>query len=246
MKLVRIPKGTFMMGSPESEKKRSTTELQHEVTISKDYYLGIYEVTQKQFQKVMGKNPSRFQGSEFQGDGSNYPVELVTWDDAVAFCERLSELPKEKKAGRIYRLPTESEWEYACRAGTKSAYCFGDDPELLGDYAWCGGNSNNRTHPVGEKMQNNWGLYDMHGNVYEWCSDWYGDYSKGSATDPRGPKVGTFRVLRGGHFYGTYLCRAAARDGSRPSRPDHFNGFRIAFSLPRVPETPETSKESVD
>jgi formylglycine-generating enzyme required for sulfatase activity len=135
MKLMLIPKGTFMMGSTESE-VRIADATQHEVTISKDYYLGLYEVTQAQYEKMMGKNPSRFQGDNLRGDSVNHPVEQVSWEDAVDFCNKLSDLPEEKKAGRIYRLPTEAEWEYACRAGSKSAYSFGESSKSLGDYAW--------------------------------------------------------------------------------------------------------------
>ena len=180
MKLVLIPKGTFTMGSPESEQYRFELEAQHEVTISKDYYLGLTEVTQGQYEKVMGTNPSYFRGNKVQGESSNHPVEEVSWEDAVEFCKKLSELPEEKKAGRVYRLPTEAEWEYACRAGSKTAYSFGADSKSLVDYAWFRENSGYQTHPVGEKKANAWGLYDMHGNVWEWCSDWYGEYPKGT------------------------------------------------------------------
>lgn len=142
MKLALIPKGTFMMGSPTSEEHRWDNEEQHQVTISKDFYLGITEVTQGQYEKVMGTNPSSFQGDEIKGSSANHPVEQVSWEDAVEFCKKLSELPEEKKAGRVYRLPTEAEWEYACRAGSKMANSFGKSARSLGDYASFKGNSN--------------------------------------------------------------------------------------------------------
>ncbi|MFM7929249.1 MAG: formylglycine-generating enzyme family protein, partial [Pirellula sp.] len=181
------------------------------MTISKDYYLGVHEVTQAQYEKVMGANPSYFRG-DIQGSRSNHPVEQVSWEDAVEFCKKLSDLHEEKAAGRVYRLPTEAEWEYACRAGSKTAYSFGESPKSLGDYAWFGSNSNNQTHPVGEKKANAWGLYDMHGNVWEWCRDRYGDYPKGAVSDPTGPKKGSSRVSRGGSwYYEAAGCRSAYR-----------------------------------
>jgi formylglycine-generating enzyme required for sulfatase activity len=230
MKLVLIPKGTFTMGSPKSEAGRSDGELQHEVTISQDYYLGVYEVTQAQYEQVMGKNPSRFKGPR-------NPVEQVSWDDVVKFCERLSELPEEKKAGRVYRLPTEAEWEYACRAGSKTAFSFGDNSESLGDYAWFGDNSNGKTHPVGEKKPNAWGLYDMHGNVWEWCSDRYDDYPKGAVTDPVGPKEGSYRVFRGGGWdFEAAFCRSAYRNGYSSLNRYYHSGFRLALSPSGIPK----------
>jgi formylglycine-generating enzyme required for sulfatase activity len=245
MKLVLIPKGTFVMGSPESEEGRQKDETQHEVTISKDYYLGVTEVTQGQYQKVMGKNPSYFKKRIIrESDSSMYPVEAVSWEDAVEFCKKLSELPEEKKAGRVYRLPTEAEWEYACRSGSKSAYSFGESSKSLGDYAWFGKNSNGQTHPVGEKKANDWGLYDMQGNVFEWCSDWYGEYPKGAVSDPSGPKRGSFCVFRGGGWYdGAAGCRSALRSGSAPSDRGDGLGFRVALSLPSgIPQSPEADK----
>jgi formylglycine-generating enzyme required for sulfatase activity len=231
MKLVLIPKGTFMMGSPIEEERRFEDEAQHQVTIGKDYYLGVTEVTQMQYEKVMGANPSYFEGNAVLGDSSNHPVEQVSWEDAVEFCKKLSELPEEKKSGRVYRLPTEAEWEYACRAGSKAAYSFGANSKTLGDYAWFGENSGSQTRPVGEKKANAWGLYDMHGNVWEWCSDWYGVYPKGSVSDPSGPSEGSGRVVRGGGWLlGAAFCRSAFRYWIRPVEPV------LLQRLPRCPE----------
>lgn len=178
MKLALIPKGTFMMNSPEYEERIIDDEnQQHELEISKDYYLGVYEVTQAQYMKVMGTNPSRFQKPMGRrSDGLMYPVERVSWEDAIEFCKKLTDLPEEKKAGRAYRLPTEAEWAHACFAGSKRAWSRFDN-DL--DYAWFGGNSKRQTHPVGEKKPNAWGLYDMYGNVWEWCSDRHVAYPKG-------------------------------------------------------------------
>jgi formylglycine-generating enzyme required for sulfatase activity len=243
MKLVLIPKGTFMMGSPESEEGRYDVETQHEVTISKDYYLGVYEVTQAQYEKVIGKNPSHFQGEKIKGSSSNHPVECVSWLDAVEFCKKLSELPEEKKAGRVYRLPTEAEWEYACRAGSKSAYSFGESSKSLGDYAWFDENSNGQTHPVGEKKANAWGLYDMHGNVWEWCSDWIGEYPNGAVSDPVGPRENSDRVIRGGCLCDVAAgCRSGSRYWSDPSGHVSSDGFRVALSPSGIPQSPEADK----
>ena len=231
IKLVLIPKGTFMMGSPTSEEGRVQDETQHQVTISKDYYLGVTEVTQGQYEKVMGTNPSNFQGKKTRGSSSNHPVEMVSWEDAVEFCKKLSVLPEEQKAGRVYRLPTEAEWEYACRAGSKTAYSFGESSKSLGDYAWFGGNSNYQTHAVGEKKANAWGLYDMHGTVWEWCSDWYGEYPNSAISDPVGPREGSFRVIRAGSWlHAAAGCRSAYRLKLNPSNRLSVNGFRIVLN----------------
>ena len=243
MKLVLIPRGKFMMGSPESEQGRKEDENQHEVTISKDYYLGVYEVTQAQYEKVMDKNPSHFQGAIVGNENADLPVENVSWDDAVEFCKKLSELPDEKKVGRVYRLPTEAEWEYSCRAGSKTAYSFDDEEGLLSEYGWFRRNSSDRTHTVGLLEPNAWGLYDMHGNVWEWCSDWYEEYPKGAVSDPTGAKEGSLRVDRGGSWrYEAAVCRSAIRLRVNPSFRDDRSGFRVALSPSGIPKSPEADK----
>jgi len=221
MKLVLIRPGNFLMGSPDSEQGRKTEEgPQHQVTISKSFYVGVTEVTQAQYEAVMGTNPSKFKGP-------TNPVEMVSWDEAVEFCRRLSE-----KTGKTVRLPTEAEWEYACRAGSKTRFSFGDSDSALGDYAWYGSNSGGKTHPVGQKKPNPWGLYDMHGNVWEWCADWYGDYPKGAVTDPQGPAAGTSRVLRGGSWHGNPNdCRSANRNRITPGYRHGDCGFRVVVSV---------------
>ena len=239
MKLVLIPKGTFMMGSPESEKGRNENETQHEVTISKDYYLGVHEVTQAQYEKVIGKNPSHFQGAIVGNENADLPVENVSWHDAVEFCKKLSELPEEKKAGRVYRLPTEAQWEYACRAGSKTAYSFDDEEGLLPVYGWFYRNSSKRTHTVGLLEPNAWGLYDMHGNVWEWCSDWYGEYPNGAVSDPVGPRPrkGSHRVIRGGSWcHEAAYCRSAYRYRYVPQDQDDLFGFRVALRPSGIPK----------
>jgi len=154
-------------------------------------------------------------------------VETVSWDDATEFCKKLSE-----KTRQAVRLPTEAEWEYACRAGSKTRFCFGDADEGLGDYAWYRANSGRTTHPVGQKKPNAWGLYDMHGNVWEWCADWYGDYPNGAVTDPQGPASGTYRVLRGGAWRGNSdFCRSANRGSGTPGGRSRIFGFRVVVSV---------------
>jgi formylglycine-generating enzyme required for sulfatase activity len=245
MKLVLIPKGRFMMGSPESEESRKEEETQREVTISEDYYLSANAVTQAQYQRVMGENPSCFQGDEIEGrDSCAFPVEWVSAGDAMKFCKKLSALPEEKAAGRVYRLPTEAEWEYACRAGSNTAYCFGNDEELLRDYAWFADNSGGQTHPVGEKEPNAWGLYDMHGNVWEWCSDWDGEYTNHSVTDPLGPKVGLSRILRGGSWDDSAAsCRSALRNSAAPTKYySDVTGFRVVLKFHGINQSLKTDK----
>ncbi len=230
MKLVEIPAGEFMMGSPDSDSDADSREKpQHRVRITKSFYLGATEVTQGQYEKVIGRNPSRHKEL-----GPDAPVESVSWTDAQEFCRKLSELAEEKEAGRRYRLPTEAEWEYACRAGSTTKWCFGDDESRLDDYAWYHKNSDRKTHQVGQKKANAWGLYDMHGNVYEWCEDWYdGKYYADSPTDdPTGPPGGSDRVDRGGSWHCVArVCRSAHRDYDAPGL--RYNGF--GFRVVQVP-----------
>ena len=225
-----------MMGSPIEEEGRYDNEVQHKVTISRDYYLGVTEVTQGQYEKVMGTNPSKFQKQVILNkDSSMYPVEKVSWEDAVSFCKRLSELPDEKTAGRVYRLRTEAEWEYACRAESETAFHFGGSSKLSDDFAWFG-NSNKQTHPVGQKKPNAWGLYDMHGNVFEWCGDWFNEYPKGAVSDPTGPKEGVLRVFRGGSWeFGAASGRSATRFFTAPFGRGDWIGFRVALSSSQIP-----------
>jgi formylglycine-generating enzyme required for sulfatase activity len=236
MKLVRIPKGKFMRESPKAEEGDDNDRPQHEVKITKAFYMGIYPVTQAEYLKVMGTNPSDFKadgGSEDQVKGkdtSGFPVERVSWHDAGKFCETLSALPQEKAVKRRYRLPSEAEWEYACRAGTRTKYHSGDDEDDLKKVGWYKANSDNRTHNVGKKMANTFGLFDMHGNVLQWCSDWFDlDYYKESSTvDPGGPKTGDKRVLRGGCYgFSAEHCRAAYRGSGAPDARGINIGFRV-------------------
>jgi formylglycine-generating enzyme required for sulfatase activity len=236
MKLMPIAKGKLQMGSGVKELGAWHAEPRHEVTLTRDYYLGAFEVTQAQYLKVMGNNPSYFQGEQVNGiDSSNHPVDQVSWEDAVEFCKRLSELPEERAAGRVYRLPTEAEWEYACRAGGNAPFGFGG-LELAEDYGWFNSNSKGMSQPVGQKNRSDWGLYDMHGNVMEWCSDWAGDYPVGAVSDPTGPKEGDLRMKRGGDWMrpavlGKSGCRM---NGFPPDTRSNYVGFRVAMSALEV------------
>jgi GTPase Era involved in 16S rRNA processing len=208
MDFCRIPAGTFLMGKQGK---------QHQVTLTKDFYMARYPVTQALWQVIMGNNPSHFKGE-------NHPVEMVSWKDAQKFITKLNERTGESR----YRLPTEAEWEYACRSGSSGTYCFGDGESLLGRYAWDYSNSNSKTHPVGEKKPNAWGLYDMHGNVREWCQDWYEGYSHGSVIDPVGPSSGIYHVYRGGSWFNVTGLQSASRNWYGPGCGDDQNGFRLA------------------
>jgi len=217
MRFVPIQAGTFTMGDVDNDDA-------HQVTLTKAFDLGVYEVTQEQYEKVMGTNPSNFKGPQ-------NPVEKVSWDEAVEFCRKLSALPAEKSAGYVYRLPTEAEWECACRAETTTKYSFGDSASELGAYGWYDENSGKTTHPVGGKTPNPWGLYDMHGNVWEWCQDWHGKYPSGPVTDPTGPSLGSSRVRRGGGWdYYPRLCRSANRGRNSPDYRSSSLGFRVLRS----------------
>jgi len=229
MKLVRVPKGEFVMGSRPGNPNADGDERAHAVTLTRDYWIGAFEVTQSQYERVMGRNPSLGQGPGIEDGGAHHPVDRISWNDAVEFCTRLSALPDERAAGRVYRLPTEAEWEYACRAGSPGEYAFGDDVRMLGEYAWYAENSGIEPHPVGRKKPNAWGLYDMHGNAWEWCADWYERYSGGPAIDPTGPSQGTDRVYRGGsNGYAAPYCRSANRTATRPSW-EGFVSVRVAM-----------------
>jgi len=216
MTMVKIPRGTFEMGS---ENGASDEQPVHTVTISRDFWMGKTPVTQAQWQAVMGGNPS-----DFKGD--NLPVEQVSWGDAQAFIESLNAM-----GGKwTYRLPYEAEWEYACKAGT-TGQLYGP----LNAIAWYEGNSGGKTHPVGQKQANAFGLYDMIGNVWQWCQDYYGTYPSGPVTDPKGGSDGSLRVLRGGSWnYSASHCRAAYRSGHGPSLRDLNSGFRVVCSPART------------
>jgi formylglycine-generating enzyme required for sulfatase activity len=218
MEFAWIPPGSFLMGSPPDEEGQLDDETQHRVTLTRGFWLGITPVTQAQWQAVPGG-----QVSHCQGEGR--PVEGVSWDDCQAFCKAL---------GPRYRLPTETEWEYACRAGTTTAYCSGDGLEALKKVGWCSYDGNQgsakETRPVGRFQPNAWGLYDPHGNVWEWCADGYGPYPDGDAKDPRGADKGDWRVLRGGSWFNDPgFCRSASRGWDAPNNGLLFFGFRVVL-----------------
>ena len=191
------------------------------VTITRPFYIGVHPVTQAQYREVTGVSPSNFKGD------SN-PVESVSWLAAEEFCGAMS-----AHTGRSVRLPTEAEWEYACRAGTTTRYSFGDDEAMLGRYTWFKDNSGGKTHPVGQKQSNPWGLHDMHGNVCDWCSDWYADsYANAGDVDPQGPGSGTARVMRGGDWYiHAWRCRSARRNDTDPDNHGNNVGVRVVVDF---------------
>jgi formylglycine-generating enzyme required for sulfatase activity len=227
MKLVQIPAGKFVMGSLMTEKDRDQGEVQHEVTISKPFYLGVYEVTVDQYAQFVKDTGQKHQGPPFKQTG-DHPVVNVVWNDARAFCKWLS-----KRAGKTVVLPTEAQWKYACRAGTKTRFSFGDKDRDLRKYANCFDKSNidDQTAPVGPLKPNAWGMYDMHGNAMEWCSDWYADdYPSADQTDPTGPANGSVHVLRGGCSMNKPRdCRSANRfRGTNSGLFRQHHGFRVA------------------
>ena len=253
LKLVQIPAGKFLMGSPETEKDRDQEETQHEVTISKPFYMGITHVTVDQFAAFVKDSGYKTDAEKMDGRSwrnpsfdqkGDHPVVQVSWNHAKAFCDWLS-----KKSGKTVVLPTEAQWEYACRAGTKTAYAWGDNPDDGKGWANAADQSLKKklpnvpfagkffswddgfvfTSPVGSFKANTFGLYDMNGNAWQWCQDHYGDYEKGAATDPTGADTGSLRVLRGGSWFNLpRSCRSARRFGYDPgNRYDHI-GFRVA------------------
>jgi formylglycine-generating enzyme required for sulfatase activity len=239
MKLALIPAGEFLMGAPDSDTDAEDHEHpRHRVKITQPFYLGVYEVTQGQYRTVTGANPSSFKRS------NDLPVENVSWYDAIAFCNTLSAREGLKPyyhefgagsppGGDGYRLPTEAEWEYACRAGTTTRFSFGDWSMSLGEYAWYAGNSDSKSHPVGQKRPNAFGLYDMHGNVGEWCWDVYEKtyYANSPGADPPGPSPAAVRVDRGGSWLNTpQFCRSTSRDRMTPVDRNSYWGFRVARS----------------
>ena len=231
MELIEIPAGKFTMGSPAGEKYHLDREAQIAVTLTKPFWLGKTEVTQGQWQRVMGTEP--WKDLHLVTADKDCAATRVDWDDATAFCQKLTDLGRKAgklPAGESYRLPTEAEWEYACRAGTTTAFSFGDDSKLSSQAWWGPVDSKDESfHKVGSKKPNPWGLYDMHGNVGEWCSDWYGEKLPGG-TNPVGPEGGDARVLRGGSGFLPEFGRSAGRNFYVPSRLLYNLGFRVARS----------------
>ena len=213
---VLVPAGKFKMGSPASEKGRGSNETQHEVTLTKPFYVGKYEVTPEQWNALMGNNPSETKGAKL-------PVTDVSWEDCQEFIKKLN-----AKTNGGYRLPSEAEWEYACRAGTSTAYSFGDNITAK-DANYNIGVKIVKPVAVGNYKPNAFGLYDMHGNVWEWCEDWKADYPAGAVTDPKGPATGRYRVLRGGSFNSVgSRARSSYRNSFSPTDRLVVNGFRLA------------------
>ena len=221
IEFVWVPPGRFHMGSLNTEAGHYVNETRHRVTLTQGFWLGRFPVTQAQWREVTETDPSETRGDDL-------PVNQVSWDECRGFIHRLN-----RKGGGKFRLPTEAEWEYACRAGSVSAYCFGDAVSRLHEYAWYNANSDGQIHAVGQLKPNAWGLYDMHGNVSEWCQDFHDDryYTKKPDFDPKGPRRGVFRVFRGGCWNsGAVQCRCAARGGQDPGPGYHlrFHGLRLA------------------
>jgi formylglycine-generating enzyme required for sulfatase activity len=216
LRLALMPAGEFWMGSPASESS-SYHDRGHSVTLSQPFYIGRYEVTQEQYEAVMGRNPSF-------GKLAQLPVTQVSWGDATEFCRRLTTM-----TGKTVRLPTEAEWEYACKAGSKAMFCYGDDAARLNEFGWY---SENRPPAgpatVGQKKPNAFGLYDMHGNVSEWCGDYYAMYPANAQSDPTGPSEGETRIIRGGNYFSNAESLGSyKRDYNRPSTRERYLGFRV-------------------
>jgi formylglycine-generating enzyme required for sulfatase activity len=252
MKLAYIPAGKFRMGSPDEEAERNDDELLHEVTITRPFYLGVYEVSQAEFAqiKITIKDKPAAIFTDKRGGGPDHPMENATWEAAVLFCAGLSARAEEEKAGRRYRLPTEAEWEYACRAGTTTPFHGGaalsaKQANFNGNFPHGGADRGpylRRTAKVGSYLANAWGLHDMHGNVAEWCADYYDKdyYRRSPKTDPKGPDQGVvpteyqdfFRVIRGGSWLDEgRACRSAHRFKAMPYEPNRLIGFRVVCEL---------------
>jgi len=222
-----------MMGSPPNERNRQNNETQHKVTLTKDFYIGVFEVTQGQWEKVMLSGAKSASGgninpSRFKDVGKDAPVEMVSWEDCQNF---MKELNGRKSSTLVFRLPTEAEWEYARRGGEKTSKGFEySGSNIIDDVAWVKDNSGSKTYPVGKKKPNELGLYDMSGNVWEWCSDWFEEYSKEPEKDPQGAKSGSGRVLRGGSLNNNAeRCRSASRFYYAPTFRHNSIGFRLAL-----------------
>jgi len=234
MTLVLIPAGEFMMGSPEKPTPEETARLyggerawyedegpEHRVRLTTPFWIGKYEVTQSQWKSVMRTDPSRCLGA-------GNPVEQVSWEDCQVFLNKLNQ----RRARGAFGLPTEAQWEYACRAGAAAQFHFGNAAGALSDYGWWTGNAEGRAHPVGCRKPNPWSLYDMTGNLWEWCNDWYGSYAEHRQVDPRGASDGSLRVKRGGCWHlASGSCRSADRDSGPPSRRTDQLGFRVVMAV---------------
>jgi formylglycine-generating enzyme len=248
MRLVSIPSGSFTMGSPADEPEHNGMEDQHFVEISQPFHIGIFPITQDEYKHIMGTDPSCFSEPDAEKAagtcGARLPVERVSWDDACEFCARLSERPAEKAAGRLYRLPTEAEWEYACRAGSTTAFAFG--PSLgtaQANFDWRASQGiegapalARGTSPIGSFPSNAWGIYDMHGNVWEWCKDWFSPdyYCRSPGRDPQGSASGFARVLCGGGWRSRAAqCRSAARYSATATQRHDAFGFRVVCVTPK-------------
>lgn len=240
MKFVWLPPGTFRMGSPPHEEQRGEDEGEHEVTLTRGFYLGVHPVTQAQWRAVMGSNPSQFQGDD-------RPVERVSWKDCREYCNRLAAMD-----GKPYRLPTEAEWEFACRAGTTTPFSFGKNisPEQVnydGNYPYFRGRkglNRKETTSVGMFPPNDWGLHDMHGNVWEWCADWYASYPDATVDDPQGPIDREARVARGGAwFHEAGRCRSACRFNFAPEERRKDVGFRVCVGQEAVANQPGSREQ---
>lgn len=239
IKFALIPAGTFWMGTPEKEEGCRENEIpRREVSLTRSFYMALTPVTQKQFFQVMGQNPARFHPDN--GGSLDNPVESVTWEQAEEFCRKLSERPEESQAKRHFRLPTEAEWEYACRAGTSTPFCFGESlsstqANFDGNFPYGHGAKDRnlqKTSRVGQFPANNFGLHDMHGNVWEWCADWLESlyYQWGPKRDPKGPSTGKYKVLRGGSWKNHAItCRSGYRNALNPRLKDSATGFRVVF-----------------